>query len=199
MGAETAVSAASTAGNAIGATTSAATGSGISKWIAAAQGASSLMSVFSGLSGMRATASEAELEQAQGALLAQEAQYDAIQKARDVKRFREAQASGYNASGVTLEGTPLLVLEETRRLGQEEVDAILRRGTAAQYLYNKKATQTKRSGRMALLGSFAGAATGGLNTYLVGRQYGLFGNKTAPSSSISGLKGDFGNGTGGMA
>jgi hypothetical protein len=54
---------------------------------------------------------------------------------------------------VTLEGSPLLVLEETRRLGQEEVDAIQKRGQAQRDLQMLKNNMLRRSGRNSMFGS----------------------------------------------
>jgi hypothetical protein len=88
----------------------------------------------------------------QGDLAQSEAGMAALQKARDVKTFRENQANAYSGSGVLLEGSPMLVLENTRRLGQQEVDAIINRGQAMTELYRKNALITANQGRATILG-----------------------------------------------
>lgn len=95
---------------------------------------------------------EADSLNKQGDLAMSEAGQAALQKARDVKTFREQQANSYNGSGVLLEGSPMLVLEQTRRLGQQEVDAIINRGQAITELYRKNALITTNQGRAAILG-----------------------------------------------
>lgn len=54
-------------------------------------------------------------------------------------------------SGVTLEGSPLLVLEETRREGAEEVAAIRAGGES-------RAKTLRAQGRSALIGGFLSGA-----------------------------------------
>lgn len=63
----------------------------------------------------------------------------AKQKASEVNQARSEQESGYLASGVTLEGTPLAILEHTRRLGEEEINAIKARGVATADLIRNRA------------------------------------------------------------
>lgn len=89
-------------------------------------------------------------DQAAQALI--EAAQEATQKVRQVSAFREEQANKYLGSGVQLEGSPLQVLEETRRLGQQEVDAIFQRGLAQSELYRRGALVTRNQGRAQLLG-----------------------------------------------
>ena len=91
----------------------------------------------------------------------------------------------YAKSGVTLEGSPVLVLAETRRLGQEEVAAIERRGRAQALLLRQRAEQTRKAGRSAMLGGIFNAASGAAGTYMFGKKIGMFGNTVKPSYSTS--------------
>ncbi len=88
-----------------------------------------------------------------------------IEKA-NVKDFERRQKLSYLASGVTLEGSPLLIMEETRRKGAENVDEILRSGDAAYgatiqegrnaaSVYKAQGRQAFSSGISSALGSFA--------------------------------------------
>jgi len=88
---------------------------------------------------------------------AKEAGY-ANDEANDVRR---RQKLAYMKSGVSLEGTPFLALEETRRRGKENVDEILRGGaasSAAAYSEGRiRAAQLKSSGRQAFMSGLTNA------------------------------------------
>lgn len=113
-------------------------------------------------------AAKAQELQAQAAL--EDAQNAATQKAGDVRRAHGRQAIAYASSGVTLEGSPLLVLNETLRLGQQEVDALMKRGTAQANLYNQAAFQTRNEGRAALLGQQSANSARALQSRLAAMQ-----------------------------
>lgn len=108
-----------------------------------------------GLYGIQQKAYDNEaIAQEQQAMQAEyEAGLAAQQKAREVHMHRENQANTYSASGVTLDGSPMDVLNETRALGQQEVDAILKSGQASGELLRRKAMLTRNEGRAAILGS----------------------------------------------
>jgi hypothetical protein len=99
------------------------------------------------------TEQEALMQEKQAQVASDEAGIAAEQKAREVQTTRSEQANAYSASGVLLEGSPLAVLEATRRLGSQEVDALMRRGAAQADLYNQQANITRNQGRASLLGS----------------------------------------------
>lgn len=102
-----------------------------------------------------ATGEEADLLEQQGHIAVEEAQRNATQTAFNARRFREQQANAYNGSGILLEGSPMMVLDETRRLAQEEVDAMMKQGGAYDDLYRRKAVITRNEGRAAILGQRA--------------------------------------------
>ena len=80
---------------------------------------------------------------------------------RDIKSTIERQKLAYLASGVTLEGSPLLMMEETRRRGAENVEEIQLAGAAgaAAQLEEGRATAqaAKTSGRAQLMSGITGA------------------------------------------
>lgn len=94
---------------------------------------------------------EAALQREQASLFADEAEMAAIQKQREVRLFREDQAHKYLAGGVLLDGSPLAVLDETRRLGDQEVAAIRRSGAARAKLVRLKADNLEQAGMESLL------------------------------------------------
>jgi len=81
---------------------------------------------------------------------------------RNIDQTEDRQRLNYLASGVTLEGSPLLKLEETRRLGAENIDEIQKAGEAgakAQLTEGRtRAQAAKSTGRQALISGITGAA-----------------------------------------
>lgn len=153
--------------------------------LAAASSAAALMSVAGGLSGQGASRDEAGQLSMQADIALQESQRDAMQRRRQVRSFREEQAQMYNNSGVLLEeGTsPMAVLADTIRKGDEEVDAILKRGQSMSELYRRRASQVNRGGVSNLLSSVLGAGAGLTQTWILGRKLGLFGNSSSSASA----------------
>ncbi len=142
------------------------TQSGLGKWFGAMSAIQALSTVGQGFAQNSQASADAAAQQRQADLVLQQTQAEMNQKARDVKRFAADQEVQYAGSGVTLEGSPALVIAETRRLGQQEIDAMKKRGQYQAQLMRTNAMRTKAAGRQALLGSITGAAMGGLQNYL---------------------------------
>lgn len=142
-----------------------------------AQSLSAIMGAMGGFSAMSASRNEAAMMNRQADLALQEAQAEAEQKRRQVMLFRESQAQGYNSSGVTLEGSPLVVLSDTVAQGNQEIAAILKRGKAMSDLYKAKASQTRSSGTSNLVSSLLGGAAGLGTSFILAKKLGMFGNK----------------------
>jgi len=104
---------------------------------------------------------EAQAVQLQGQITLEESRVEAERVAEINRRFGEQQKVNFLKSGVTLAGSPLLVLEETARESAKEVAAIERRGLAQFGLASAKARILKKKGRARLIGRTAeGLATG---------------------------------------
>lgn len=80
-----------------------------------------------------------------------EAEEKARERKRESERLKKRQLVGFLKSGVTLEGTPELLLRETEELGREDVAAIRRTGRA-------QAQGARAQGRQALISGIGGAA-----------------------------------------
>lgn len=101
---------------------------------------------------------EAALQEEQGRIARREAGIEAERTATERRKFLARQKLAFIKNGVSLEGSPLLVLEETRSESQKEVDAIIKSGNAQQRLFFRKAAISRSKGRAAILGS-VGKAT----------------------------------------
>ena len=148
----------------------------LSSFLMAAQAVSAITSVAGGLQSQSEGKNQAALALSQASLRGAESVRAADREARlvqdDAIATERKQKLAYLASGVTLEGSPLLVMEETRRKGQENVNEILRAGeaekTAAELEGRVMALQAKSAGRQAFTAGLIGGLTSGgnaLNTY----------------------------------
>jgi hypothetical protein len=122
-------------------------------------------SIAGGVSAQRSANQEAKLQREQGGIANAEAQRQAAIRAEEVRKFSKVQKLAFLKSGVTLEGSPLLTLDETLTQGQEEVDAISRSGASQYNLAQKQARITQNKGRAALIGGIGNAAGAGLTYY----------------------------------
>ena len=79
---------------------------------------------------------------------------------RDIADVRERQKIAFLASGVTLEGSPLLTLEETRKRGEENIEEIEKAGEARSRAQIQEgritAQRAEASGRKALISGIVG-------------------------------------------
>lgn len=151
---------------------------------AAVVGAAS--SVASGVMAQSASRKEASAMRSQGELAAQEAGIEAQRRADEVRRLSKKQKLAFIKNGVTLEGSPLLTIDETKRQGQEEVNAIMRRGYAINSLYNQRADIADREGRA----QFIGGIGSGISSL------GMFGASIYSAGSGSAIPKDSGGGAG---
>ena len=108
----------------------------------------------------KATSIEA---QRQADLVQEERELQARSEARQNIELEKRQKLAFIKSGVSFEGSPLLILAETERKGAENVEAILRSGrTQATGLLAEgalRSSQLKASGRQALISGLTSGAT----------------------------------------
>jgi hypothetical protein len=119
---------------------------------------SAASSIYSGFAGKSAYDAEGNLQRQQADIAASEAQINAKNEAFNQTQAVQNQRLAFLANGVTLEGSPALVLEESKKYGQGQVDAILRQGAARKALGYAEADISKNKGRAALIGGFTQAA-----------------------------------------
>lgn len=143
------------------------------KILAGASAITSVASLAGGISAQRDAQRQAAQTQAQANEAAAEKTRVSEREARleqeNIAETMRRQKVAYLASGVTLEGSPLLVMEETRRRGADNIDEILKGGRASQQATlaegRLKAKQTKAAGRQAFVSGVTGAVSSGGKAY----------------------------------
>ncbi len=134
-------------------------------------------SIAGGMAAQRAAEDEADALAEQAALSRQEALEEAERLDKEHTRFLARQSLMFLKGGVTLSGSPLLVLTETREEREKQVQAQIDRANAIYKYGMKSAARTKAQGRSALIGGILGAATTTTSMYLAGRSAGVFGQQ----------------------
>lgn len=133
-------------------------------------GLSAVSSIVGGMQQNSAAKEQANYAQAQGILNAEEAvrqsAASAQQEADMADDARRKQKLAYLKSGVSLEGSPLLMMEETRLRGERNVDEITTAGgyasAAASQEGRTQAQNYKASGRQAFISGLGqGVSTAG--------------------------------------
>lgn len=157
---------------------------GIAAVAAAATVVSAGASIAGGIAANKAAKKEASALNDQAAVTQVEAQAEAERRAIEIRKFEGKQKLAFLKNGVTLEGSPLLVLDETMREGQKEVDSIMRQGNAQANYARQNAAITRNKGRAALIGGIGNAAGSLINGYGIADQAGLF-NSNQPTATFS--------------
>ena len=124
-------------------------------------GAISAFAVLQGISTLRESGVEAESQEEQGNIAAEEAGEEAERVGKERRVFKGKQALSFLKSGVKLSGTSLDVLARTEVETGRQVKSIKARGAAQRKLFRQKASITRRSGRARAFASFGQAATSG--------------------------------------
>ncbi len=122
-------------------------------------GASMGLSVLSGLFGYLDAQDAAAQAESRGRLLRMEAEADAERYAEQARGFKADQSVRFLKSGVTLEGSPLDILDETARVASENLSAMRSRAQAEQNDMNSQAQSFRSQGRAALIGGIANAGS----------------------------------------
>lgn len=136
-------------------------------------GLSAVSGLVGGLQQQSEAKQQAEYAQAQGISQAKEnvriaAKEAGIEK-REAESVRRQQKLAYLKSGVSLEGSPLLMMEKTRLQGQQNVDEIIASGGAASSAAltegRMQAKNYKASGRQAFVGGLGKAFSVGASLF----------------------------------
>ncbi len=115
--------------------------------------------LFSGVTSFLAGEAEAKAIEVQAEIAREESEEEARRLGKQFDRLIATQNVMFLKSGVTLSGSPLLILEETREEKEEQVEAQIRRGEAQFQLGLGEASRVSAFGRSSLIGSIFGAAS----------------------------------------
>lgn len=131
-------------------------------------------SITSGITSDANARAEAANQESQAELAKLESDVEADRVAKENDKFKKRQKMLFIKSGISLVGSPLLILEETQRESEKEVSAIRAQGTARRALGFAEAQQVRNVGRAKLVGGFTQATTGALTDFALGKQAGIF-------------------------
>ena len=149
----------------------------------AAAVASTAVSVYSAAQAGQEAKSAREREAGQLQRSAEQSRKAAAQKAEDTRKrhlmLLSAQRARYGASGLTMEGTPLLVQMESMRESEEELRRIIEEGEMGYGVSMESAAEARKIGGQAATSGYVkgfGALTSGVGTIeRVGRNYDWWG------------------------
>jgi hypothetical protein len=121
----------------------------------AVQSAGAIAQVAGGIGGVGAANQEADLQRQQGQIALQESQVNANNAAFNETQAVQNQRLAFLANGVSLEGSPSLVLAASKSYAQTQVQSILDQGAAQYNLAQREAAITQNKGRAALIADVA--------------------------------------------
>lgn len=121
----------------------------------AVQSAGAITSIAGGISQSNAANQNAQIQEQQGNLALQESQINANNAAFNETQQVQNQRLAFLANGVSLEGSPSLVLAQSKQYAQTQVNSILNEGAAQYNLSQEQAAVTKNQGRAALISGLA--------------------------------------------
>ncbi len=129
--------------------------------------------ILSGLAANRAAKDESARLKDQADLSRAENEAEAERVDKERSKFLARQKLSFIKGGVTLQGSPLAVLEETEEESRKEVEALRKRGAAIQSFGRQKAASVRTSGRAKLFGSFVDATAFGVSTHIAKKSAGI--------------------------
>ncbi len=130
--------------------------------------------IFGGLAADKAAKDEAHAIEREAFLARQETLEEAKRLDEEHQRFLARQSVMFLKGGVTLSGSPLLVLELTREEKDKQIRALKNRADALYNLGRRRASRVSSAGRAKLIGGFLGAATSGTGMFAQARGAGIF-------------------------
>lgn len=121
--------------------------------------------VYEGIQARKAAKRQARALSEQARLERESAEFEAIQASRRFDKLLGTQKARISGSGIKLEGSPLLILEETLRDKKETIENIRRFGSARSEALRNEAFNATRQGRSAMTSSIVGAFGSGLSAF----------------------------------
>ena len=146
--------------------------------------------ILSGIFGMSAADAYASSLRSRADLLKLENEADIARYAEETRGFKAEQAVRFLKSGVTLEGSPLEILDETTRVASENIAAMRSKGEAEARALRAQGREAKSAARVSFIRGIAGAAE---RTVRIGDKAGWWDKKTTSPASTTDL--GFGSGS----
>lgn len=125
--------------------------------------------IYGGMQARKAAKKQQRALDDQARLEEEAAAYAAIQKSREFDSLLGTQKAKIGGSGIKLEGTPLLILEQTLRDKKETIDNILSGGAARASALRAEAGNARDAGRNAMTASIIGAFGSGASAFGKGK------------------------------
>lgn len=122
-------------------------------------GATAGFNIVEGIFGYNAADAAADSMRSQLSLMRTESEADIARYAGQAAELKAKQKLAYLKSGVTLEGSPLEILDETVRVSSENISAMRAKTSADIFSAKSKITALRGQGRAALVGGFTKAAS----------------------------------------
>ncbi len=133
-----------------------------------------LGSIYQGYSESKAADEEAEDLRIQAQIQRDEADTEAKRLDVKNKKFLQRQSLMFLKGGVSLAGSPMLVLQETRTESAKESAAVRKRGAALYDLGMSKADRVASAGRASFIGGIFNAFGSGTSGYFEAKRLGAF-------------------------
>lgn len=133
-----------------------------------------LGTIFQGFQESRAAQEEAEDIRFQARIQKEEADEEARRLDVKNRKFLARQSLMFLKGGVTLSGSPMLILEETKEEAAKESEAVRRRGAAQFELGIRKADRLVSTGRASFIGGLFNAIGSGVSGFYQAKQFGAF-------------------------
>ena len=116
------------------------------------------LQLIAALASNRASRREAKAQKKQGNLAAEEAELESQRQQEAGRRLQSKQSLAFLKSGVSLQGSPLLVLQDTERETNAQAASTRRAGSARRRLLRDSASNTKARGTAGVFKATGSAA-----------------------------------------
>jgi hypothetical protein len=120
--------------------------------------------IYGGIQARKAAKEQQAALDARARLERESAEFEAIQAGRKFDKLLGTQKARISGSGIMLEGSPMMLIEETLRDKAETIANIKRHGQARSDALKAQAGNVRDAGRDALTSSIIGAFGTGLKT-----------------------------------
>lgn len=141
-------------------------------------------STASAVSSYQQGRAQEKMYEEQAKIAEQEAISEAARKKKEFERFNAQQKLLYFSRGVSMGGSPNMVIDQNIVDQNQEIRAILSAGANQSRYFSMKGSIAKAEGRAKLIGGIFSGVTQAVGTYAYGKSMGYF-NKTPKTTPTS--------------